>query len=160
MRSLQRIALAAAAAALAIGVGTLLGFVDPNAEAVLEFSVVTLAAVLVSAFAIPRSGISAGAPMPASFVLTFAAMLRFRGAAAVVVAAAGAATAGFVQWRLAHPLRRVGANTSIVIATFAAALVYHVLGGPAAVDWLWHAVSIAVALLVYCVVATAVTELL
>src|SRR5215470_1449698 len=113
MRSLQRIALAAAAAALAIGVGISVGFVDaPNAEAVVEFSAITLAAVLASAFAIPRSGISVGVTMPASFVLTLAAMLRFGGGAAVLVAAAGAATSGFIQWRLAHPLRRVAASTS------------------------------------------------
>src|SRR5712664_3099673 len=108
MRSLHRLAFGAASTALISGAAILLGFVDAsNVEAVVEFCAVTLAAMLVSAFAIPRSGAKAGAMMPPSFVFTFAVLLLFGLNAAILVAAAGAVTSGLVQWRLAHPLRRL-----------------------------------------------------
>jgi diguanylate cyclase (GGDEF)-like protein/PAS domain S-box-containing protein len=162
MRSLHRLALVAAATALTSGAAILFGFVNaPKTEAVVEFCGVTVAAILVSAFAIPRSGANAGAMMPPSFVLTFAMLLLFGGDAATLVAAAVAVTAGLVQWRLAHPFHRVIANVAPVIATLAAALVYQTLGGPASpFVWPWHAVPIAAAVIAYCIVASASTELM
>jgi diguanylate cyclase (GGDEF)-like protein/PAS domain S-box-containing protein len=162
MRSLHRLALVAAATALTSGAAILFGFVSaPGVEAVLEFCGVTLAAILVSAFAIPRSGANAGATMPPSFVLTFAVLLRFGGDAATLIAAASALTSGLVQWRLAHPFHRVIANVATVIATLVAALVYQTLGGTAGpFDWPWHAASIAAAVIAHCIVASASTELM
>jgi diguanylate cyclase (GGDEF)-like protein len=162
MRSLHRFALVAAATALASAIGILLGFAGaPSVETIAEFAGVTLAATLVSAFAIPRSGANAGVTMPPSFVLTFAVLLRFGGDAAAVVALASAVTSAIVQWRLSHPLRHVIANVATLTATIVAALVYQTLGGPASSsNWPWHAAPIAVALLAYGVVASAATELL
>jgi diguanylate cyclase (GGDEF)-like protein/PAS domain S-box-containing protein len=159
MPSLHRLALAAAAAALTSGAGILFGFVGAPTAAV-AFSGVTLAAVLASAFAIPRSGAYAGATMRPSFVFTFLALLRFGGDAAILVAVACATTAALVQWRRADPLRHLVANVATVIATLAAAFLYQLTGGPAgAVDWPLRAVPIAAAVLAYWIVMSAITEL-
>jgi diguanylate cyclase (GGDEF)-like protein len=162
MRSLHRLALAAAATVLASGAAILVGFVTaPNAEAIGEFCGLTFAAVLVSAFAIPRSSASAGATMPPSFVFTFVVLLLFGGDSATLVAAACAVTSALVQWRHGHPLPRVIANVSTVIAMLVAALVYQTLGGPANhFDWPWHAAPIAAAVLAYGIVASATTDLM
>src|SRR5437867_3642257 len=131
MRSLHRLALVAAAAALTSGAGIVLGFIGtPQVAALVEFSGVTLAAILVSAFTIPQSGAKSGAVMPPSFVFTFAALLLFGRNAALLVAAACAVTSALVQWRLAHPLHRIIANVATVIGTLAAALAYQALGDP------------------------------
>ncbi len=162
MRSLHRLAFAAAATVLTSGAAILLGFVTaPNAEAIGELCGLMFAALLVSAFAIPRSGASAGATMPPSFVFTFVVMLLFGGDAATLVAAASAVTSALVQWRHAHPLHRVIANVSTVIAMLVAALVYQTFGGPTNhFDWPWHAAPIAAAVLAYSIVASATTDLM
>jgi diguanylate cyclase (GGDEF)-like protein/PAS domain S-box-containing protein len=162
MPSVHRLAIAAVATALASGVGILLGIVGaPNAGVAVEFCVVTAAAVLASAFAIPRSGANAGAAMPPSFVFTFAALLGFGSNAAILVAAACAATSALVQWHRGDPLHRVMASAATVIAMFVTALVYQILGGPTgSFDWPWHAAPIAVAVLAHCLVASVVTELM
>src|SRR4029077_8731643 len=75
--------------------------------------------------------------------------------------AACAVTSGLVQWRDGHPLHRVIANVSTVIAMLVAALVYQTLGGPANhFDWPWHAAPIAAAMLAYGIVASAATDLM
>jgi diguanylate cyclase (GGDEF)-like protein/PAS domain S-box-containing protein len=161
MPSLHRLALVAAAAALTCAAGVLFGLAGANLEAVLGFSGLAVAGIFVSAFAIPRSGASAADTMPPSFVFTFAALLHFGVEAATVMAAASAATVGLVEWQLAHPRHRVTANVATVIATLVAALVYQTIDGPSsAFAWPWHAASIALALLAYCLVASAATELL
>src|SRR5438132_3649080 len=144
MRSLHRLALVAAAAALTSGAAIFLRFIGtPQVEAFVEFSCVTLAAILVSAFTIPQSGAKSGATMPPSFVFTFAALLLFGRNAALLVAAACAATSALVQWRLAHPLHRIIANIATIVGTLAAALVYQLLAGPARFfDWPWRAAPI------------------
>src|SRR5436190_22286162 len=140
MRSLHRLALVAAAAALTSGAAIFFRFIGtPQAEPVVEFCGVTLAAILVSAFTIPQSGAKSGATMPPSFVFTFAALLLFGRNAALLVAAACAATSALVQWRLAHPLHRIIANIATVVGTLPAALVYQALGDPARpFDCPWH----------------------
>jgi diguanylate cyclase (GGDEF)-like protein len=162
MRSLHRLALAAAATVLASGAAILIGFVTaPNAEAIGEFCGLIFAAALVSAFAIPRSSANAGATMTPSFVFTFVVLLLFGGDAATLVAAACAVTSALVQWRHGHSLPRVIANVSTVIAMLVAALVYQTLGGPANhFDWPWHAAPIAAAVLAYGIVASATTDLM
>jgi diguanylate cyclase (GGDEF)-like protein/PAS domain S-box-containing protein len=159
MRSLHRLALVAAAAALTSAAGVLFGLAGSNLNSVLAFSALALTALLVSAFAIPRSGANAAATMPPSFVLTFTALLQFGGDAATVIAGACAATAGLVQWQLAQPRHRVTANIAPLMATLVAALVYQTIGGPSNV-FAWHAAAIALALLAYCVVASAATDLM
>src|SRR5262245_13582988 len=130
MRSLHRFALAAVATAAAGSAGLFLGFVGASpVEVVVEFSAVTLGAVLVSAFAIPRAGATAGTMMPPSFVFTFAALLLFGPNTALLVAAAAGAAAAVVQWRLAHPLPRILTNVATVVAIAAAAWLHRVLGG-------------------------------
>src|SRR5215471_17730730 len=114
MPSLHRLALAAAAAALTCAAGILFGLAGSNLEATLGFSGLAVAAIFVSAFAIPRSGSNAAATMPPSFVFTFVALLQFGGEAATVVAAASAATAGLVEWQLARPRHGVTANVATV----------------------------------------------
>src|SRR5262249_20336879 len=117
--------------------------------------------ILLSAFAIPQSAPGLGATMSPSFVCTFAVLLRFGGDAAAVVAVACAATSAGVQWQLAHPAHKVVANVATVVATLVAALVYQTLSGPlSSFAWPWHAAPIAVALLAYCVVASAAIDLL
>jgi len=162
MRSLHRLALVAGATAMISGVGILLGFAGASSvQAVGEFCALTFAAILVSAFAIPRSGANASATMPPSFVVTFAVLLLFGGDAATIVAAGSAATSALVQWRDAQPLHRVIDNAATVIATLVAALVYQTLGGPASsFNWPWHAAPIAAALIAYCIVASASTDLM
>src|SRR5437867_8115066 len=116
MRSLHRYAVVLAAAAIASSAGILLGFAgEPRSEVVVEFCVITLAAILVSAFAIPQSGAEDGAMMPPSFVFTFAALLLFGRNAATLVAAAAAVTSALVRWRLAHPLRRTIVNSAALV---------------------------------------------
>src|SRR5438093_2046647 len=162
MRSLHRLTLVAAAAALTSGAGIFLRFIGtPQVETVVEFSCVTLAAILVSAFTIPHSGAKSGAMMPPSFVLTFAALLLFGRNTAMLVAAACAVTSALVQWRLAHPLHRIIANIATVVGTLAAALVYQALGDPVrSFDWPWRVAPIAATALAYCVVTSASADLL
>jgi diguanylate cyclase (GGDEF)-like protein/PAS domain S-box-containing protein len=162
MRSLQRFALVVIAALLTSGAGMLFGLAGPpDVTAAAEFSGLAVAAILFSAFAIPRSAAGLGATMSPAFVFTFATLLRFGGDAAAVVALACAATSACVQWQLAHPIHKVIANVAIVVATLVAALVYQTLSGPLnSFAWPWHAAPIAVALLAYCVVASAAIELL
>src|SRR2546428_6172635 len=145
MRWWHRVAFAAAVAAVRSGAGLFLRFIGPpQVEAAAEFSGVTLAAILISAFAIPRSGAKSGATMPPSFVFTFAVLLLFGRNAAMLVAAACAVTSALVQWRLAHPLLRIIANIATVVGTLAAALVYQALGDPVrAFDWPWRVAPIA-----------------
>ena len=108
MRWLHRCAVAVAVCAIASSAGILLGFVgEPQIEAAVEFCVITLAAILVSTFAIPQSAAEDEAAMPPSFVFMFAALLLFGRDAATLVAAAAAVASGLVRWRLAHPLRRL-----------------------------------------------------
>src|SRR5438128_1268220 len=162
MRSLHRLALVAAVAAVTSGAGIFLGFIGtPQVEPVVEFSGVTLAAILISAFAIPRSGAKTGATMPPSFVFTFAVLLLFGRNAAMLVAAACAVTSALVHWRLAHPLLRIIANIATVLGTLAAALAYQALGGPVRpFDWPWHVAPIAATALAYCIVTSASADLL
>src|SRR2546429_1824292 len=162
MRSLHRLALVAASTALTSGAGVLLGFIGaPKGEAVAEFCGVTLAAILVSAFAIRPSAAKADETMPPSFVFTFAVLLLFGGDGAILVAAASAVTSGLVQWRLEHPLHRLIMNIATVMGTLAAAVVYQMLGGSVLLSgWPWHAAPIAAAVVAHCIVANASTKLI
>jgi diguanylate cyclase (GGDEF)-like protein/PAS domain S-box-containing protein len=161
MRSLHRLAFAATATALTTGAAILLMFVGaPTGEAVGEFCGLAFAAVLVSAYAIPRSGAKAGAMMPPPFVFTFAVLLLFGGDAAILVAVATAVTSAFVQWRLSHPIRRLVVNAATIIAMLVAAIVYQVLGDPkSSLGWSWRLVSIADAVVAYWIVTSASTDL-
>src|SRR5258706_1792015 len=163
MRWLHRCAVAVAACAIASSAGILLGFVgELQVEAAVEFCVITFAAILVSTFAIPQSAAEDEAAMPPSFVFMFAALLLFGRNAATLVAAAAAVASGLVRWRLAHPLRRILANTAtVVIATFVAASAHQLLAGAMGpLDWPWRGVPIAAAVLVYCIATSASADLI
>ena len=162
MRSLHRLALAAAVTAVTSGVGILTGIADtPTGAAVVEFCVLMFAAVLVSADPMPRLGAEPGAKMSPSFVFAFAMLLRFGGEAAIVAAVAGAVTSGIVQWRLGRAVDELVLNSAPVIATIVAAIVFQTLGGLlGAPDGPWRVAAMALAAAGYSIAASAVTELI
>jgi diguanylate cyclase (GGDEF)-like protein/PAS domain S-box-containing protein len=139
-------------AGIAVGAGILLGFVGwLQPHRTLELSGLILAAML-TAIVVPRqSGPDDSGLMPASFVVDFIALLLLGPHAAMLVAAAGSLTT-----ELAHPARAARTRGTLVTlatvmaATQAAGWAYATLGGTTGgVDWPWHGVPIAAAVVAW-----------
>ena len=111
-------------AAILIGAAVLLGSIGwPQPDRTREFCAVILAAILTSAFAIPRSTAEDRGMMTPPFVVDFTALLLLGGNAALFVAAAGIMTRCLADPDRARPLRRLLVNAgSVMIAIEAASL--------------------------------------
>src|SRR6059058_1006834 len=119
--------------AILIGSAVLLGSIGwPQPDRTREFCAVILAAILTSAFAIPRSTAEDRGMMTPPFVVDFTALLLLGGNAALFVAAAGIMTRCLADPDGARPLRRLLVNAgSIMIAIEAASLTVVALGAVA-----------------------------
>src|SRR5207237_8631778 len=117
-----------------IGAAVLLGSIGwPQPDRTREFCAVILAAILTSAFAIPRSTAEDRGMMTPSFVVDFTALLLLGGNAALFVAAAGIMTRGLADPDRARPLRRLLVNAgSVMIGLDEASLTVVSLGAVAA----------------------------
>ena len=150
-------------AAILIGAAVLLGSIGwPQPDRTREFCAVILAAILTSAFAIPRSTAEDRGMMTPPFVVDFTALLLLGGNAALFVAAAGIMTRCLADPDRARPLRRLLVNAgSVMIAIEAASLTVVALGGVAGhFTWPWQAVPIAAALVSYCFVKSISAEVI
>jgi diguanylate cyclase (GGDEF)-like protein/PAS domain S-box-containing protein len=150
-------------AAVLIGAAVLLGSIGwPRPDRTREFSGVILAAILTSAFAIPRSTAEDRGMMTPSFVVEFGALLLLGGNAALVVAAAGIIARCLADPDGARPFRRLLVNAgSVLVAIEAASLTHVALGGVTGeFNWPWQAVPIAAALVSYCIVKSVAAEVI
>ena len=150
-------------AAVLIGAAVLLGSIGwPQPDRTREFSGVILAAILTSAFAMPRSTAGDRGMMMPSFVVDFTALLLLGGNAALFVAAAGIVARCLAEPDAARPLRRLLVNAgSVVIAIEAASLAHVALGGVTGpFAWPWQAVPIAAALVSYVIVKSVAAEVI
>jgi diguanylate cyclase (GGDEF)-like protein/PAS domain S-box-containing protein len=121
-------------AALTIGAAIYLGSIGwPQPDRVREFAGLTLAAIVMSAFAMSSSTAEDRGMMTPPFAVEFTALLIVGGNAALVIAAVGIVTRWLADWERARPLRRMLVNAaSVMIATEAAALAHAALGGTTA----------------------------
>ena len=98
-----------------MGAEILLGLTGwPQPHRILEFSGVTLAAILTSALAIRPSAADDRGIMPPSFVLDFTALLLFGTNAALFVVAMGTITRWSIIER-ARPVRRMLLTAAVVM---------------------------------------------
>jgi diguanylate cyclase (GGDEF)-like protein/PAS domain S-box-containing protein len=163
MRTFPRYSLLVVFAATVIGAEILLGLAGwPQPHRILEFSGVTLAAILTSALAIRPSTAEDRGIMPPSFFVDFSALLLFGANAALFVATAGVITRWLADRERSRPVRRALLNGVIVmIATQAAGLAHHALGGVTAnYVWPWQGVPIAAAVVAYCLVKSIWAEVM
>ena len=154
---------AAAFAAIAIGAGVFLGFNGwPQANRMVEYSGLTLAAILVSAFAKPRPAPKDWATMAPAFVIEFISLLLLGPHATMLVAAAATVTDGLTDSATNLPIGRTLLNTAIVLTAIqAAGAVYQALGGTLGhFVWPTPGVPIAAAIVAYCFVKSAAAEII
>ena len=163
MRTFPRYSHLVIFAAAVLGAEILLGLTGwPQPHRILEFSGVTLAAILTSALAIRPETADDRGIMPPSFVVDFSALLLFGANAALFVATTGAITRWLADRERSRPVRRTLLNAVIVmIATQAAGLAHQALGGVTAnYVWPWQGVPIAAAVVAYCLVKSTSAEVL
>ena len=100
--------------------------------------------------------------MPPSFVVDFGSLLLLGPNATLLVATAGSVTQGLTDTHHSHPPRRLLLNAAtVMVATQAAGLAYQALGGRLGdFTWPWQAVPIAAALAGYCVVKSALVDII
>ena len=128
----------------------------------LEFCGLILAAMLASCLAMQHATAKDWASMPPSFVIEFTALLLLGPHGAALVAASGAVMQGLTDSQKPHQLRRALINTVTVVAALqAAGWVHQALGGTIG-TFVWPAqgAPIALAVLVYCVVKSASSEII
>ena len=131
----------------------------PIARQPLEFPGLILAAILTSALRIQQSAMKDRAIMPPSFLINFGSLLLFGPEVALLVAAVGALTSGFVASERAYPLSRSLLEIPIVlIATLVAGLTYQPLGASGGLGWPWKGVPIAAAVVGYHLAQGALAE--
>jgi hypothetical protein len=147
----------AAFAAVAVGSVVLLGFADwPRPDRTLEFSGLTVAAILVSALARPQSTTKDWASMPPSFVVDFASLLLLGAHATLLVVVAGMVAHRLTDPHPTPPRRMVLNATTAMIATLVAGIAHQALGGTTGqLAWPWHGVPIAAAVVAYCFMTSA-----
>src|SRR6266487_1313508 len=165
MRTPSRRSCVLAFAALAIGAGVLLGLAGwPEPNRTIEFSSLIVAAILISALAVQRSATTDWATMPLSFVIDFASLLLLGPNATLLVASAGTITQGLTdsQRSHSHPTFRTLMNVAtVMLATQAAGLAHLALGGTMGhFMWPWQGVPIGAAVVAYCLVKSALAEII
>ena len=126
-------------------------------DRILEFSGLLVVAILTSALARKRTPTWDWAIMPPSFVIEFASLLLLGPNPTLLVV-----TAGTVTQMRAHPLQRLLSNAiTIMVAVQAAGFAHRVLGGTTGdILWPWQGVPIAAAVIAYCIVKSASTEII
>jgi diguanylate cyclase (GGDEF)-like protein/PAS domain S-box-containing protein len=161
MRILHRYAILVVFAATAIAAGLVLGSAGwPTQHRTLEFSGLILAAILTSALAGWPSATEDRAIMLPSFVVDFSVLLLFGVNAALFVATAGIVARWLAASERTRPPRRMLLHAAFVmVATQAAGLAYHALGGITGFFiWPWQGVPIAAGSAAYCIVKSASAE--
>jgi diguanylate cyclase (GGDEF)-like protein/PAS domain S-box-containing protein len=123
----------------------------PQSDRAIEFSVLVLAAMLISAFAIRPVTAEDRGMMTPSFVADFSALLMFGGGAALVVAALGCGTRWLAERERARPGQRTLVNAAASLLAIEAASIVHGLLAAAIgeFEWPWQALSIAAAVATY-----------
>ena len=149
-------------AVLAIAAGTLLwlaGQLPPDST--LEFAALIVAAALTAVLALQQSSAKDWATMPPSFIIDFTALMLLGPRAALLVATAGAVVQGFTDPQHTDRFRRALFNTATVMAaTQAAGLIHQALGGTiGSFAWPAQGLTIALAVIGYCVVKSASAEI-
>jgi diguanylate cyclase (GGDEF)-like protein/PAS domain S-box-containing protein len=155
-------AAAASFAAVAIGAGVLLGLAGwPLANRTFEFAGLIAAAILTSAFAMPRPATRDWATMTPAFVVDFIALLLLGPHATMLVAGADTVTEGLTDSNSDRPIVRALVNTAIVLpALQAAGAAYVALGGTLGrFAWPMQGVPIAAAIVAYCLVKSVAAEI-
>ena len=149
-------------AAIAIGAGALLGLAGWPPQRAFEFPGLILAAVLISAFAMPELMTKDWATFPSSFVIDFTSLLLLGPHATMLVAAAGMGTRRLSDSQRSRPVREMLVNTtSVILATQAAGLAYLSLGGTLGhFVWPIHGLPIAAAVVAYCTVRCVLAEII
>jgi diguanylate cyclase (GGDEF)-like protein/PAS domain S-box-containing protein len=151
-----------ALAAAAIGAGFLLGFLGwLPPQRTLEFCALTLAAVLISAFAAQPSTSDGRATMPPSFVIEFTALVLFGAHATLLVAIAAALARSFDDRRRPDKsLRTLMHIVTVAAATQTAGYVHLALGGTLGrFRWPFDAAPVGAAVVAYCVVKVLSSEI-
>ena len=147
-------------ATIAIGSGLLLELAGwPQPHRTFEFGGLILAAILASSLSIPKSTTDWGT-MPLSFVVDFASLLLLGPNATLLVAAAGSGTRGLADAQRPQQYFRMLMTVAIVLAsTQAAGFAHLALGGTMGhFVWPWQGVPIGAALIAYCLVKSALAE--
>jgi diguanylate cyclase (GGDEF)-like protein/PAS domain S-box-containing protein len=134
----------------------------PQPHRTLEFSGLILAAILTSALAMQQPATGDRATMPPSFVIDFTSLLLFGPNATMLVATAGTVTQGLADSQRSYPSSRMLLNAAtVMVATQAAGLAHQALGGTMGhFAWPWQGVPIAAAVVGYCFVKSASTEVI
>ena len=146
--------------AIAIGAGLLLGLAGwPQPHRTSEFGGLILAAILASSLPMPKSATDWGT-MPLSFVVDFTSLLLLGPNATLLVAAAGTGTRGLSEAQRPQQYFRMLMTAAIVMAsTQAAGFAHQALGGTMGhFSWPWQGVPIGAALVAYCLVKSALAE--
>src|SRR5580765_880909 len=146
--------------AIALGAGLLLGLADwPQPHRTAEFGGLILAAILASSLPMPKSATGWGT-MPLSFIVDFTSLLLLGPNATLLVAAAGTGTRGLSEAQRPQQYFRMLMTAAIVMAaTQAAGLAHQALGGTMGhFVWPMQGVPIGAALVAYCVVKSALAE--
>jgi hypothetical protein len=119
-----------------------------------------LAAILTSAFAMQQSTTNDWATVRPSFVVDFTSLLLLGPNATLLVAAAGTGTRGLAEAQRPQQYFRMLMTAAIVMAsTQAAGLAHQALGGTMGhFVWPWQGVPIGAALVAYCLVKSALAE--
>jgi diguanylate cyclase (GGDEF)-like protein/PAS domain S-box-containing protein len=162
MRTMPHRVVAVAFAAIAIGAGVFLGMAGwPQANRTLEFAGLIAAAILTSAFAMPRPATKDWATMTPAFVFDFISLLMLGPHATMLVASADTVTEGLTDPASDRPIVRALVNTAIVLTSVqAAGAAYLALGGTlGAFVWPMQGVPIAAAIVAYCLVKSVAAEI-
>jgi diguanylate cyclase (GGDEF)-like protein/PAS domain S-box-containing protein len=163
MRTPSRRSYVLAFAAVAIGAGVLLGLAGwPQPNRTIEFSSLIGAAILISALAVQRSATTDWATMPLSFVIDFTSLLLLGPNATLLVASAGTITQGLTDsQRSPLTLRLLMNAATVMLAAQAAGLTHLALGGTMGqFMWPWQGVPIGAAVVAYCLVKSALAEII
>jgi diguanylate cyclase (GGDEF)-like protein/PAS domain S-box-containing protein len=149
-------------AAVALGAGVLLGFAGwPQPDRTLELSGLILAAMLTATLTPPRSTMKDWATMPPAFVIDFTTLLLLGPHAATLVATSGLVMRRLTDLQSPHQIRRTLVNAATVIAALQAAGFAHQSLGGTLGQFVWpgEALPIAAAVIAYCLVKIASTEI-
>jgi diguanylate cyclase (GGDEF)-like protein/PAS domain S-box-containing protein len=141
----------------------LLGFAGwPQPNRTLEFSILIGAAIVTSAFGLPRPGTKDWATMAPAFVVDFISLLLLGPHATMLVAGAGTITEGLTNSTSASWIGRTLLNTAIVLTSIqAAGAAYGALAGAVSeFGWPMQGVPIAAAVVAYCFVKSALAEII
>jgi len=141
----------------------LLGFAGwPQPNRTLEFSILIGAAIVTSAFGLPRPATKDWATMAPAFVVDFISLLLLGPHATMLVAGAGTITEGLTNSTSASWIGRTLLNTAIVLTSIqAAGAAYGALAGAVSeFGWPMQGVPIAAAVVAYCFVKSALAEII